>query len=53
MSRKELSFVPPDGTFVLMEYRVAKSQGSGIGASTPPISLKPSINLTEDGGDVY
>lgn len=53
MSKKELSFVPPDGTFTLLEYRVAKPQGSGIGAGTPPVNLKPSMKLTEDGGDVY
>ena len=53
MSKKELSFVPPDGLFTLMEYRVTKPLGSNIGSSTAPVALKPGISLTEDGGNVY
>lgn len=50
MNKKELSFVPPDGSFTLMEYRVAYPQGSGIGRGTTPVILKPDIKLTDDGG---
>eukprot|EP01113_Clastostelium_recurvatum_P044457 TRINITY_DN750_c0_g1_i1.p1 TRINITY_DN750_c0_g1~~TRINITY_DN750_c0_g1_i1.p1 ORF type:complete len:415 (+),score=112.24 TRINITY_DN750_c0_g1_i1:51-1295(+) len=42
---KVLSFIPPDGTFKLMNYRVK-------GQLQMPIYVKPQINFTESGGRV-
>lgn len=52
MTRKELSFVPPDGSFTLMGYRVDRPQGSTItaAASSVPLALKPTLQLGEEGG---
>lgn len=40
-----ISFVPPDGRFRLMGYRVR-------GGVQPPIAIKPSVSFTETGGKV-
>lgn len=51
MAKKELSFVPPDGSFTLMDYRVERPQGSSLsGAGLVPITLKPIVILTDEGG---
>ena len=56
---KSLSFVPPDGHFILLDYRYAPSGSAVIGTSTPglrgelvpvPIVLKTSIEINEFGG---
>lgn len=54
MGKKELSFVPPDGNFTLMEYRVERPQGTSSigGTGLVPITLKPSVQLTGEGGAV-
>ncbi|KDQ07024.1 hypothetical protein BOTBODRAFT_39169 [Botryobasidium botryosum FD-172 SS1] len=55
-SNKSLSFVPPDGNFTLMEYRVDTAPISQTATGAPqiqqlPISLKASIQLTDFGGN--
>lgn len=48
-----LSFVPPDGSFVLMEFRYSPAVSGVVSASRPvplPFTLTPSITLTETGG---
>ncbi|KAF9520375.1 hypothetical protein BS47DRAFT_1311803 [Hydnum rufescens UP504] len=50
---KSLSFVPPDGNFTLMEYRVDSSTLIGAGSSGHvPLLLKSSIRLSEEGGSI-
>jgi len=48
--RNELSFVPPDGRFVLMEYQAR----APITSTTPaiPLYIKASIQIYEGGGSV-
>ena len=49
MKDKVLSFIPPDGSFELMEYQVAKPLG--VDRPIPlPLVLKPVMQLTGDGG---
>lgn len=43
---KVLSFVPPDGRFTLMEYRLAKPTS----ATVVPLKVKPSITVGSMGG---
>lgn len=51
MAKKELSFVPPDGPFTLMDYRVERPHGISLSsAGLVPITLKPIVQLTEEGG---
>ncbi|KAF8313048.1 clathrin adaptor mu subunit [Clavulina sp. PMI_390] len=51
ISKRELSFVPPDGSFTLMEYRVDRTAGSHISATGMiPITLKPIVQINDDGG---
>ncbi|KAG8862132.1 hypothetical protein FRB96_002162 [Tulasnella sp. 330] len=57
-----LSFVPPDGNFPLMDYRVSPAAmkktsalgtggvGSQIGIEAVPLSLKSTIDISERGG---
>ena len=49
-----LSFVPPDGKFILMEYRYApptsRSLPMPFAQIAVPFTLKPAVNLEEDGG---
>ena len=56
---KSLSFVPPDGHFILLDYRYVPSGSAVMGTSTPglrgelvpvPIVLKTSIEINEFGG---
>ncbi|KZW03889.1 clathrin adaptor, mu subunit [Exidia glandulosa HHB12029] len=51
---KSLSFVPPDGAFVLMEYRYTPPNAALTASSQAniplPIALKSSVTLTEGGG---
>ncbi|KAF8845613.1 clathrin adaptor mu subunit [Paxillus ammoniavirescens] len=48
---KVLSFVPPDGKFVLAEYQYNAPQGA-LGGNVPvPLSLKPNITVGEFGGN--
>jgi len=47
-SEQVLSFVPPDGNFTLMRYRVKPSVISG--GFSPPISCTPQLNYSLDGG---
>lgn len=51
---KSLSFVPPDGRFTLMEYRVATSSTStAVAAAAPvplPFALRASVRLDDTGG---
>lgn len=43
---KALSFVPPDGKFTLMEYRLAKPTSSTV----LPLTVKPTITTGSSGG---
>ncbi|TDL29796.1 clathrin adaptor, mu subunit [Rickenella mellea] len=50
---KSLSFVPPDGRFVLMEYRHGPSSSTTLDSTrqlTIPFALSPSITIQEHGG---
>ncbi len=47
-SEQVLSFVPPDGNFMLMRYRVKPSVIAG--GFSPPISCIPQIHYSLDGG---
>ncbi|KLO16382.1 clathrin adaptor, mu subunit [Schizopora paradoxa] len=50
---KMLSFVPPDGSFVLMEFRYSPVVSGVVSAPRPiplPFTLTPSITLSENGG---
>lgn len=50
---KMLSFVPPDGRFVLMGYRYAPIPSSGAVSARHipvPVSLLPTIKMEENGG---
>ena len=59
----ELSFVPPDGNFILMDYRLSPTALTAVRTSAVtsssqsqiqyiPIILKPTIELTEKGGTI-
>lgn len=50
MKDRVLSFIPPDGAFKLMDYQVAKPQGGVERPIAIPLALKPSMQLTPDGG---
>jgi len=47
---KSLSFIPPDGAFILMEYRVASASGMLANSQALPYSLRPVLTLSEGGG---
>jgi len=50
---KTLSFVPPDGNFTLMEYRLGSAMGSGSATSqahAAPFTMKNDIDISENGG---
>ncbi|KAF9224333.1 clathrin adaptor mu subunit [Gyrodon lividus] len=47
---KILSFVPPDGKFVLAEYQYGPPQGALVGNVPVPLALKPNITVGEFGG---
>lgn len=52
---KSLSFVPPDGRFVLMDYRYAPAPTSAAVTPRPipvPFSLVPIISLESNGGSL-
>ncbi|KZT26916.1 clathrin adaptor mu subunit [Neolentinus lepideus HHB14362 ss-1] len=54
---KCLSFVPPDGHFILQEYRYSPSSTShpsalGVNQVPIPIMLKPSVMVNETGGTI-
>lgn len=50
MREKMLSFVPPDGKFVLAEYQYALPHGALAGNVPVPLALKPNITVGEFGG---
>lgn len=50
MREKTLSFVPPDGKFVLAEYQYALPHGALAGNVPVPLALKPNITVGEFGG---
>ena len=47
---KHLSFVPPDGKFILMEYNYTPS---GLHNVAVPFALKPSIKCEDNGGELF
>ncbi|EPQ59498.1 clathrin adaptor, mu subunit [Gloeophyllum trabeum ATCC 11539] len=53
---KALSFVPPDGPFILMEYRFSPSSSNssslGVNQVPVPVMLKPSVVINENGGTI-
>jgi AP-3 complex subunit mu len=49
---KALSFVPPDGRFVLMEYRLVSAGTTTAPALTLPFSLRSSVELLEGSANV-
>ncbi|KAG6375102.1 Mu homology domain-containing protein [Boletus reticuloceps] len=51
MREKTLSFVPPDGKFVLMEYQYALPHAALAGNVPVPLALKPNITVGEFGGN--
>ncbi|KAI6004174.1 clathrin adaptor mu subunit [Pisolithus albus] len=46
-----LSFIPPDGKFVLEEYQYAPPQKAVVNNLPVPISLKPNVTVSELGGN--
>jgi hypothetical protein len=55
---KTLSFVPPDGNFTLMDYRVGSALGGGGGSATSqaqphviPFTMNKDIEISENGGE--
>jgi len=46
-----LSFIPPDGHFKLLEYRVVKSTSGVTRPIGMPLSVKPAIKLEKNGGE--
>ena len=50
MREKTLSFVPPDGKFVLAEYQYALPHSALAGNVPVPLALKPNITVGEFGG---
>lgn len=48
---RTLSFVPPDGKFVLAEYQYAVPHSALAGNVPVPLSLKPNIIVSEFGGN--
>lgn len=46
-----LSFIPPDGKFVLEEYQYAPPQKAVVNNLPIPVSLKPNITIGELGGN--
>ncbi|GJJ07396.1 hypothetical protein Clacol_001598 [Clathrus columnatus] len=50
---KSLSFVPPDRSFILMEYHFVPVSATGNSQMTgPPFTLKPVIVIRKNGGDI-
>ena len=49
---KTLSFVPPDGRFMLMEYRLGTTGTSVASTATIPFSMKSSVELLENSANV-
>ncbi|KAH7888072.1 clathrin adaptor mu subunit [Phlebopus sp. FC_14] len=47
---KTLSFVPPDGKFILVEYQFKPPQGALASNVPVPVALKPNITVGEFGG---
>lgn len=47
---KTLSFIPPDGKFVLGEYQYASPQSTVVSNLPMPVTLKPNITVGESGG---
>ena len=47
---KTLSFIPPDGKFVLAEYQYASPHSALTGNIPVPLALKPNITVEEFGG---
>ena len=52
MTKNEVSFVPPDGSFTLMDYRVDKPAVGPGSSGLVPLVIKPSIQLEESGGRI-
>ncbi|KIJ70417.1 hypothetical protein HYDPIDRAFT_79040 [Hydnomerulius pinastri MD-312] len=48
---KTMSFVPPDGKFMLAEYQFGPPQGALVGNVPIPAALKPNITVGEFGGE--
>ncbi len=47
-----LSFIPPDGSFKLLEYQVAKPSENGVARPVGlPLTVKPVIKLEKKGGE--
>ncbi|KIM33439.1 hypothetical protein M408DRAFT_61322 [Serendipita vermifera MAFF 305830] len=49
---KTISFVPPDGRFVLMEYRLGSTGSAVASVATIPFSMKSSVELLENSANV-
>jgi AP-3 complex subunit mu len=49
---KAISFVPPDGRFVLMEYRLGSTGNTMASSFIPPFILKTSVELLEGSANV-
>jgi AP-3 complex subunit mu len=49
---KMLSFVPPDGRFMLMEYRLGTSGTAVASIATIPFSMKSSVELLDNSANV-
>jgi AP-3 complex subunit mu len=49
---KMLSFVPPDGRFTLMEYRLGTTGTAVASMATIPFSMKSSIELLDNSANV-
>ena len=47
---KTLSFIPPDGKFVLAEYQYLSPQSTVVSNLPVPVTLKPNIAVGESGG---
>jgi len=47
-----LSFVPPDGRFTLMEYRLGSSGTAVTSIATIPFSMKSSVELLDNSANV-
>ncbi|KAL4075691.1 clathrin adaptor mu subunit [Scleroderma citrinum] len=48
---KTLSFIPPDGKFVLAEYQYVSPQSTVVSNLPMPVTLKPNIAVGESGGN--
>ncbi|PVG04189.1 clathrin adaptor, mu subunit [Serendipita vermifera] len=49
---KAISFVPPDGRFILMEYRLGSTGNTMAPSFMPPFILKTSVELLEGSANV-